>query len=166
MGKHAGASLHFTTHPAMVSSPSFTLPVLPPATPTTPTLHLHGLPPPTPAASPSPPCDDSEPYDFDTQTTPSRPKAGLPSAMIASLSDSYGFYSYEDLIENIRKLPPLSRRRLLDCLVANLDSNDLMHLSLLLSPRLKRDFLSDLPPEVSLLVCTGCIYICYMSQGH
>jgi F-box and WD-40 domain protein CDC4 len=85
-------------------------------------MQLHALCPPTPAAS---------------------PRAG---------DVLQPFWVYDEAVSSFPSLPAVTRRALLTKLLESLDAQDLLHVSQTLSPLLKRDFLSDLPPEVALLV--------------
>ncbi|EIN06319.1 WD40 repeat-like protein [Punctularia strigosozonata HHB-11173 SS5] len=107
-----------------------------------PTLYIPIVSPPTPAPSPRPKVSSlPPPASASTNDTVPGPTPTLPadSPLHAALS------AYP-------ALPPSARLAFLTALLQLLASSELLHLSAALAPRLKRDFLRDLPPELALHV--------------
>jgi WD40 repeat protein len=117
--------------PAIASPPSSS-----PATDLSTISHHHrAISPPTPAPSPQP------------DARPLRPEAALPSPLSNSITPLSKQFSHD-----FPSLDPKQRRAFLTSLVDSCSARELAFLSSLISPRLKVDFLSSLPIEVSLQI--------------
>lgn len=98
--------------------------------PSTNTILVPVFSPPTPAPSPRP-------------LSPSSPKQALTSDPISFTLD---------VLPRFTQLTASQRRDFLTHLLAACDVDQLVHANALIQPRLKRDFLRELPSEVALLV--------------
>ncbi|KDN49569.1 hypothetical protein K437DRAFT_255245 [Tilletiaria anomala UBC 951] len=113
--------------------------------------------PPTPAPSPQPDrphgSRGSAAAAAAQSSTPSSSNGGSP--IRASLSDGTplsGQTFIKDLTMHFQSLPSQARLDLISALVTNCTKQELAHLSRIVSPRLRIDFLSELPIEISLHV--------------
>lgn len=110
--------------------------------------------PPTPAASPSlesaplRPLYNSHDLSYNTSNFVLSPKQSFKQQTTAAQVDAF----VHNTKTSFARLSATHRRRFLESLLPVLSNEDRLHLSGILSPTLKRDFLSDLPEELGLHV--------------